>query len=84
MFNDPVGYEKSQPETPVFTKEYVGKDAYNILKNGKKLMTLFGSEGEANAYINKRNRELKEEETSFFTKDVKDAVVSKLMDQLKK
>ena len=83
MFHDPLGYEKSQPETPVFTKEYVGKDAYNILKNGKKFMTLFGSEGEANAYINKRNRELKEEET-FFTKDVKDAVISKLMDQLKK
>ncbi len=84
MFNDPVGYKKSQPEIPVFTKEYVGKDAYNILKNGKKLMTLFGSEGEANAYLNKRNRELKEEEASFFTKDVKDAVISKLMDQLKK
>ena len=83
MFNDPVGYEKSQPETSVFTKKYVGKDAYHILKNGKKFMTLFGSEGEANAYINKRNRELKEEET-FFTKDVKDAVISKLMDQLKK
>ena len=46
-------------------------------------MTLFGSEGEANAYINKRNRELKEEET-FYTKDVKDAVISRLMDQLKK
>ena len=83
MFNDPVGYEKSQPETPVFTKKYVGKDAYHILKNGKKFMTLFGSEGEANAYLNKRNRELQEEET-FFTKDVKDAVISKLMDQLKK
>tara|TARA_R110002020_G_C15985445_1_gene748831 strand:+ start:194 stop:397 length:204 start_codon:yes stop_codon:yes gene_type:complete len=42
----------------VFTKEYVSKGAYHILKNGKKLITLFGSEGEANAYINKRNREL--------------------------
>ena len=42
----------------VFTKEYVSKDAYHILKNGKKLITLFGSKGEANAYINKRNREL--------------------------
>ena len=83
MFNDPIGYEKSQPETSVFTKKYVGKDAYHILKNGKKFMTLFGTEGEANAYINKRNRELKEED-SFFTKDVKDAVISKLMDQLKK
>ena len=83
MFNDPIGYEKSQPETSVFTKKYAGKDAYHILKNGKKFMTLSGSEGEANAYINKRNRELKEED-SFFTKDVKDAVISKLMDQLKK
>ena len=83
MFNDPIGYEKSQPETSVFTKKYAGKDAYHILKNGKKFRTLSGSEGEANAYINKRNRELKEED-SFFTKDVKDAVISKLMDQLKK
>jgi len=58
MFHDPIGYEKSKPETPVFTKEYVGNDVYHILKNGKKFMTLFGSEGEANAYINKRNREL--------------------------
>ena len=67
MFHDPrylggsrfdIGYRKSEPETQVFTKKYVGKDAYHILKNGKKLMTLFGSEGEANAYINKRNREL--------------------------
>jgi hypothetical protein len=63
MFHDPIGYEKSKPETPVFTKKYVGKDAYHILKNGKKLMTLFGSEGEANAYINKRNRELEEKLT---------------------
>ena len=63
MFHDPIGYEKSKPETSVFTKKYVGKDAYHILKNGKKLMTLFGSEGEANAYINKRNRELEEKLT---------------------
>ena len=70
MFHDPrylggsrfdIGYRKSEPETQVFTKKYVGKDAYHILKNGKKLMTLFGSEGEANAYINKRNKELKGE-----------------------
>jgi hypothetical protein len=63
MFHDPIGYEKYKPETPVFTKKYVGKDAYHILKNGKKLMTLFGSEGEANAYVNKRNRELEEKLT---------------------
>lgn len=61
MFNDPIGYKKSEPETPVFTHKYVGKGAYHILKNGKKFMTLFGSEGEANAYVNKRNKELKGE-----------------------
>lgn len=70
MFHDPVGYEKSEPETPIFTKKYVGKDAYHILKNGKKLLTFFGSEGEANAYINKRNREL--EEAVPFEKDALD------------
>ena len=58
MFHDPLGYEKSKPNPSVFTKKYVNKDAYDILKNGKKLLTFFGSEGEANAYINKRNREL--------------------------
>ena len=75
--------KKANLKSSVFTKKYAGKDAYHILKNGKKFRTLSGSEGEANAYINKRNRELKEED-SFFTKDVKDAVISKLMDQLKK
>jgi len=59
MFHDPIGYRKSKPEPEVFDKKYVGKDTYDILKHGKKLMTFFGSEGEANAYINKRNRELK-------------------------
>ena len=58
MFHDPVGYRKSKPEPEVFDKKYVAKDTYDILKHGKKLMTFFGSEGEANAYINKRNREL--------------------------
>ena len=58
MFHDPVGYRKSKPEPEVFDKKYVAKDTYDILKHGKKLMTLFGTEGEANAYINKRNREL--------------------------
>lgn len=42
----------------VFTSKYLGNDAYHILKNGKKLLTFFGSEGEANAYINQRNREI--------------------------
>ena len=69
MFHDPIGYEKSKPETPVFTKKHVGRDAYHILKNGKKLMTLFGSEGEANAYVNKRNRELGEGQLKEYTDD---------------
>ena len=62
MFMDPIGYEKSQPKENTFTKKFVGRHTYDILKNGKKLMTYFGSEGEANAYVNKRNRELNEEE----------------------
>ena len=61
MFNDPRGYRKSKPEPEVFDKKYVAKDTYDILKHGKKLMTFFGSEGEANAYINKRNREVRGE-----------------------
>jgi len=59
MFNDPIGYRKSKPEPEVFDKKYVAKDTYDILKHGKKLMTFFGSEGEANAYINKLTSELK-------------------------
>ena len=61
MFHDPRGYRKSKPEPEVFDKKYVAKDTYDILKHGKKLMTFFGSEGEANAYINKRNREVRGE-----------------------
>ena len=71
MFHDPIGYRKSKPETSVFTKKYVGKDAYDILKNGKKLLTFFGSEGEANAYINKRNRELWDQLKEFTDKSFK-------------
>ena len=52
MFNDPVGYEKSKPETPTYTKKYVSKNVYDIFKNGKKVKTIKGSEGEANAWMN--------------------------------
>ena len=61
MIHDPKGYKKSKPETPVFTKKFIRKGEYEILKNGKKLMTFYGSEGEANAYVNERNKELKGE-----------------------
>ena len=83
MFNDPVGYEKSQPNPrdKVFTKKYVSSGIYDIFKNGKKVKTING-EGEANAWMNAEMRKLKEDE--FYTRDVKDAVVSKLMDQLRK
>ena len=56
-FFDPIGYEKSEIKTRVFTKKYAGKNTYHIFKNGKKLITLFGNEGEANSYINNRNKE---------------------------
>ena len=83
MFNDPVGYEKSQPNPrdKVFTKKYVSSGIYDIFKNGKKVKTING-EGEANAWMNAEMRKLKED--AFYTRDVKDAVVSKLMDQLRK
>jgi hypothetical protein len=83
MFNDPVGYEKSQPNPrdKVFTKKYVNSGIYDIFKNGKKVKTING-EGEANAWMNAEMRKLKED--AFYTRDVKDAVVSKLMDQLRK
>jgi len=52
MFNDPVGYEKSKPEKPTYTKKYVSKNVYDIFKHGKKVKTVKGSEGEANAWMN--------------------------------
>lgn len=59
-FHDPrpFGYRKSKPEKSVFDKKYAGRHVYDILKHGKKILTFFGSEGEANAYINERNREI--------------------------
>jgi len=57
-FHDPKGYQKSKPEPTPFDKKYVAKNVYDIMKHGKKLLTFFGSEGEANAYINQRNAEI--------------------------
>jgi|GEM_PF-4292117 len=60
MFHDPKGYEKSKPEKPTYTKKYLSKGVYDIFKNGKKVKTIKGSEGDANAYINQLQREMSE------------------------
>ena len=70
MFHDPRGYKKSEPNPKdlIFTKKFVGTSdtpghsgyIYDIYKNGVKIKTIEG-EGNANAYINKLQRELNEE-----------------------
>lgn len=62
MFNDPVGYEKSKPEKPTYTKKYVSKNVYDIFKHGKKVKTVKGSEGEANAWMNNAKKGQQNEE----------------------
>ena len=52
MFHDPIGYEKPKSEKPTYTKKYVSKNVYDIFKHGKKVKTVKGSEGEANAWMN--------------------------------
>ena len=69
MFNDPIGYEKPEPNPKdlIFTKYLVGTSdtkghtgyIYDIYKNGVKIKTIKG-EGEANAYINQLKREMSE------------------------
>ena len=62
MIHDPRGYKKSEPNPKdlIYTKEFKGDGVYDILKNGKKIKTIEGGEGEANAYINKLKKELEE------------------------
>jgi hypothetical protein len=62
MFYDPKGYEKPKPDPKdkIYTKEFKGQGVYDIFKNGEKIKTITGGEGEANAYINKLKRELEE------------------------
>jgi len=62
MFHDPIGYKKPEPDPrdKIYTKEYKGQGVYDIFKNGEKIKTITGGEGEANAYINKLKRELEE------------------------
>lgn len=71
MFNDPVGYEKSKPEKPTYTKKFVSKDVYDIFKNGKKVKTIKGAEGEANAWMNNANRGQKNEGVGKSLADLK-------------
>ena len=61
MFNDPIGYKKSEPSDldKMFTKEYKGNGVYVIYKNGEEVKTIEG-EGNANAWINDEMRKLKE------------------------
>lgn len=70
MFNDPIGYKKSEPnpKDQIFTKKFVGTDEnirgdmgyiYDIFKNGVKIATVKG-EGNANAFINDEKRKLNE------------------------
>ena len=62
MFHDPIGYEKPKlsPKDKIYTKEYKGNGVYDIFKNGEKIKTIKGGEGDANAYINQLKRELEE------------------------
>lgn len=61
MFNDPIGYKKSELSDldKMFTKEYKGNGIYVIYKNGEEVKTIEG-EGNANAWINGEMRKLKE------------------------
>jgi hypothetical protein len=70
MFNDPIGYRKSEPNPAdlVYTKKFVratdrpGIYIYDIFKNGELVKTLEGGEGDANAWINQAKREVNEED----------------------
>lgn len=68
MFNDPVGYKKSEPNPidQMYTKKYKGNGIYVIYKNGEEVKTIEG-EGNANAWINNEIRNLKrgEPENTF-------------------
>ena len=62
MFNDPIGYEKSKPAKSTYTKKYVSKGVYDIFKHGKKVKTVKGGEGAANAWMNNARKGQKNEE----------------------
>lgn len=70
MFNDPIGYKKSEPnpKDEIFTKKYKGNGVYVIYKNGEEVKTIEG-EGNANAWINDEMRKLKEADKSSIASD---------------
>ena len=46
-----------ETKTKIMYKQVkVSRDVYYIFKNGKKHLTLFGTEAEAKEYVNKRNK----------------------------
>ena len=74
MFQDPVGYRKSEPKPQIYTKKFVratdkrGIYVYDIFKNGKLVKTIEGGEGAANAWINNANKD--EDESKELPKEI--------------
>ena len=84
MFNDPIGYEKSEPnpKDEIFTKKYKGNGMYVIYKNGKEVKTIEG-EGNANAWINDEKKKLKENKKSLNENFVGMGMVGNIFDREK-
>jgi hypothetical protein len=66
MFNDPIGYKKSEPnpKDEIFKKELQGDGTYTIYKNGEVVKTDIEGEGNANAWINTEKKKLSETKSS--------------------
>lgn len=78
MFNDPIGYKKSEPTPQAYTKKFVkatdkrGVYVYDIFKNGKLVKTIEGGEGDANAWIN--NAQKKDNSQELTEKVLKEGI----------
>jgi hypothetical protein len=68
MFNDPVGYKKSEPNPidQVYTKEYKGNGIYVIYKNDEEVKTIEGK-GNADEWINNEKSKLKKISEEYVT-----------------
>jgi hypothetical protein len=66
MFNDPIGYKKSEPnpKDEIFKKELQDDGTYTIYKNGEVVKTDIEGEGNANAWINTEKKKLSETKSS--------------------
>jgi hypothetical protein len=84
MFNDPVGYKKSELSDldKMFTKDYKGDGVYVIYKNGEEVKTIEG-EGNANAWINDEMKKLKESKKSLKENFVGIGMVGNIFDREK-